>query len=185
MKIYTDDPRVKYVTTSISPERTREEISEVLRAYDTSDILWHWKPEFNDVFVQFGVEEVIDEVHARVIVKVVMPVLWDKAVQRSPDPKRRVEHVNLRVSMRGMYYYILNNLQNAYVMQSSRVASFLPDLVTPSGERYFERIKRQLDQFGALPEPKREPPRHVEVILPSRVVEADEVIVPPKKEGQP
>ena len=37
-KIYTDDPRVKYVTTSISPERTRDEISEKLRAYDTYDI---------------------------------------------------------------------------------------------------------------------------------------------------
>ena len=97
-----------------------------------------------------------------------MPVLWDKAVSRSPDPKRRIEHVNLRVSMRGMYYYILNSLQNAYTMQSSRVAAFLPDLITPTGDRYFETLKRRLDQFNALPEPQREKPRIVDVIVPPR-----------------
>jgi hypothetical protein len=35
LKIYTDDPKVHYITTTISPERTRDEISELLRAYDT------------------------------------------------------------------------------------------------------------------------------------------------------
>lgn len=174
MKIYTDDPKVKYVTTTISPERTRDEISEVLRQYDTDDIWWRWKPEINDVFVQFSVEEVIDGVRAKVAVKVVMPVIWDKAVSRSPDPKRRVEGVNLRVSMRGMYHYIYNNMQNAYVMQSSRVAAFLPDLVTASGERYFDQIRRQLDQFQALPEPTKEQPYEVEVIKPRNVTHAVE-----------
>lgn len=166
VKIYTDDPKVKYVTTTISPERTRDEISEVLRAYDTDDIWWHWKPDVNDVYVQFKVEEVINGFHAHVAVKVVMPVIWDKAVTRSPDPKRRVESVNLKVSMRSMYYYILNNMQNAYTMQSSRVAAFLPDLVTGRGERYFEQISKQLDQFQALPDAPKEKPREIEVIAP-------------------
>jgi hypothetical protein len=168
MKIYTDDPKVKYVTTTISPERTREEISEVLRQYDTDDIWWRWKPEVNDVFVQFSVDEVIDGIHAKVAVKVVMPTIWDKAVTRSPDPKRRIESVNLKVSMRSMYHYIYNNMQNAYTMQSSRVAAFLPDVVTHNGSRYFETLKTQLDRFQALPEPAKEQPRQVEVITPSK-----------------
>jgi hypothetical protein len=168
VRIFTDDSRVKYVTTSISPERTRDEISEVLRAYDTDDIWWRWKPEVNDVFVQFNVEEKINGVNAKVSVKVVMPVIWDKAVTRSPDPKRRVEHINLKVSMRGMYYYILNNMQNAYTMQSSRVAAFLPDTIQPNGKRFFDNLKNHIDQFAALPEPVKETPLDVEVIVPEK-----------------
>jgi hypothetical protein len=168
MKIYTDDPKVHYITTTISPERTRDEISEVLRQYETFDILWHWKPEVNDVFVQFIIEEVIDGVPARIGAKVIMPTIWDKAISRSPDPKRRVEHVNLRVSMRSMYYYILNNMQNAYTMQSSRVAAFLPDMVTPNGKRYFDTLKESLDKYRALEHHSEPTQREVEVIVPDR-----------------
>ncbi len=166
-KIYTDDPRVKYVTTKISPERTRDEISEKLRAYDTYDIMWHWKPEANDVYVQFVVEEVIDGIPVKVGIKVVMPTIWDKAVSRSPDPNRRVEQVNLSVSMRAMFWYIKANMENAYAMQSSRVAAFLPDTIQPNGKRMFDNIKGQLDKFAALPDVPREAPLDVEVIAPA------------------
>ncbi|MGA3111382.1 MAG: hypothetical protein ABSE15_05035 [Candidatus Bathyarchaeia archaeon] len=166
-KIFTDDPRVKYVTTSIAPERTREEISEKLRAYDTYDIYWHWRPEQNDVYVQFIIEEVIDGVPAKVGAKVVMPIIWDKAVPRSPDPKRRVEQVNLKVSMRALFWYIKANLENAYAMQSSRVAAFLPDTIQPNGKRFFDNLKARLDQFQALPDVPREKPVDVEVVVPT------------------
>jgi hypothetical protein len=166
-KIFTDDPRVKYVTTSIAPERTREEISEKLRAYDTYDIYWHWRPEQNDVYVQFIIEEVIDGVPAKVGAKVVMPIIWDKAVPRSPDPKRRVEQVNLKVSMRALFWYIKANLENAYAMQSSRVAAFLPDTIQPNGKRFFDNLKSRLDQFQALPDVPREKPVDVEVVVPT------------------
>lgn len=167
MKIFTDDPRVKYVTTTIAPERTRDEISEKLRAYDTYDILWHWRPEGNDVYVQFIIEEKIDGIPAKVGCKVIMPTIWDKAVKNSPKANRRVEQVNLAVSMRAMFWYIKANLENAYAMQSSRVAAFLPDTIQPDGKRFFDHIKQQLDQFAALPMPEREKPLEVEVILPS------------------
>ena len=166
-KIFTDDPRVKYVTTSISPERTRDEISEKLRAYDTYDIYWHWRPEKNDVFVQFVVEEVIDCIPVKVGCRVPMPIIWDKAVTRSPDPRRRIEQVNLKVSMRALFWYIKANLENSYAMQSSRVAAFLPDTIQPNGKRMFDNMKRRLDQFQALPEPPKEQPIEVEVIVPA------------------
>lgn len=165
MKIYTDDPKVHYITTTINPERTRDEISEVLRAYETSDILWHWKPDVNDVYVQFIVEEVIDGIPVRIGAKVVMPTIWDKAVRNSPKPERRIEKVNLKVSMRAMRWYIKTHLEAAYYNQSSRVAAFLPDMVTPNG-RFFDTLKQRLDQFRALDSKVEPTQREVEVIRP-------------------
>jgi hypothetical protein len=174
MKIYTDDPKVHYITTSISPERTRDEISEILRQYDTSLIAWNWKYnpdgslQAENVYVQFQIEEVIDGFPAKVTAKVIMPNLWDKAVKRSPDPKRRVETVNLKVSMRAMFWYIKANMENAYAMQSSRVAAFLSDMVTPNGTRFFDEMKQRLDRFSAI-EDKTENPREVQIIKPKDV----------------
>ena len=169
MKIFTDDPKVHYINTTISPERTREEISEVLRAFDTSDILWHWKPDINDVYVQFIIEEIIDGIPARIGAKVVMPTIWDKAVKNSPNPERRVERVNLKVSMRAMYWYVKTHLETAYAMQSSRVAAFLPDMVTSNGKRFFDTLKERLDQFKALEHREPEKQREVEVIKPKNI----------------
>jgi hypothetical protein len=167
MKIYTDDPRVHYITTTITPDRTRDEISEVLRAYDTDDIHWHWRPEANDVFVQFIIEEIIDGIPAKIKAKVVMPTIWDKGNRNAHTPDRRVERVNLAVSMRAMYWYIKTHMETSYAMQSSRVAAFLPDMVTPGGNRYFDTLKERLSQYAALDEHvEPEAQREVEVIKP-------------------
>lgn len=168
MKIYTDDPKVHYINTTINPERTRDEISEILRAFDTADIHWHYKPDANDVYVQFIIEEIIDGIPARIGAKVVMPTIWDKAVRNSPKPDRRVEQVNLKVSMGAMFWYIKTHLETAYAMQSSRVAAFLPDMVTRNGQRYFDAMKERLDQFKALEDHVEPSQREVEVILPKR-----------------
>ncbi len=166
MKIFTDDPKVHYITTTISPERTRDEISEILRAYDTSLIAWNWKPDINDIWVQFQIEEIIDRIPVKVAAKVVMPTIWDKAVRNSPKPERRIEQVNLKVSMRAMFWYIKANMENAYAMQSSRVAAFLPDMVTPKGARFFDEMKNHLDQYKALEHRSEPTQREVEVIIP-------------------
>ncbi len=150
VKIYSDDPLVSYKNTSISAERTRDQISAVLREYDVADIHWHWKPDLNDIFVQFGIEEIIDKIPVNVAVKVVCPIIWDKAVKNSPKPERRVEHPNLNISMRAMHWYIKTHLECAYAMQSSKVAGFLSDVVTPRGNRLFDDMKNHLDQFEAL-----------------------------------
>lgn len=177
MKVYTDDPKVHYIKTTVNPDRTRDLISEALRQYDTYDIHWHWRPEVADVYVQFIIEEVIDGIPARVGAKVVMPTIWDKAVPRSPDPKRRVERINLKVSMRAMYWYIKSHLETAYAMQSSRVAAFLPDMVTRNGKRYFDELKERLDQFKAMEDQREPPQRNVRVILPGEGKVTDAEIV--------
>jgi hypothetical protein len=169
MKIYTDDPKVKYANTTVAPERTKFEIDSKLREYGTYDIAWHWRPELNDVFVMFTIEEVIDNIPAKVTAKVVMPTLWDKGNRNARIPENRVEKVNLASSMRTMFWYIKSQLEVSYAMQSSRVAAFLPDLMTSNGNRYFDSLKSRLDQFQAL-ESKSEPAqREVEVIVPKNV----------------
>lgn len=166
MKIYTDDPRVSYKGTTINPERTREEISALLREYDTGDIWWHWKPDANDIYVNFIIEEVIDGIPVRVAAKVVCPVIWAKASRNARTPERRIEQPNLQVSMRAMYWYIKTHLETSYAMQSSRVAAFLSDMVIPNGGRFFDQIKSRLDQFKALENKVESAQRDVEVIKP-------------------
>lgn len=171
MKIYTDDPLVSYTKTTIAPERTRDEISAILRQYDVADIHWHWKPDLNDIYVQFGIEEVIDGIPVKVAAKVVCPVIWDKAVKNSPKPERRLEQPNLPVSMRAMFWYIKSHLESAYAMQSSRVAGFLSDMITPNGHRFFDEIKQQLDRFKAVEYKPEAAQREVEVIKPKNITQ--------------
>jgi len=168
MKIFTDDPLVSYKGTTISPERTRNEIDAKLREYGVIDIHWHWKPEAHDIYVQFGIEEVIDGIPVKIAAKVVCPTIWNKAISRSPRSENRVERVNLQVSLRAMWWYIKTHLESAYAMQSSRVAGFLADMVTPSGERYFDVIKERLDRLPAMEYKDAPPPREVEVIVPEK-----------------
>lgn len=169
MKIYTDDSKVHYVQTTVNADRTRDEIDFWLRAYDTIDIAWHWNPKENDVYVMFKIEEVIDGIPARVGVKVVMPTIWDKAIRNSPKPERRTERINLRVSMRAMLWYIKSHLETAYAMQSSRVAAFLPDMMTPNGGRYFDELKEHIDRYRAIEDHTERPQREVVVIPPKNV----------------
>lgn len=150
MKIFTDDPLVKYVNTTIDAERTRDEISAKLREYEVADIHWHWKPEINDIFVQFGIEENIDGQLVKVMAKVICPAIWNKANSRAKTPDKRIERIDLNVSMRAMFWYIKSTLENSYAMQSSRVAGFLSDMVTPNGTRFFDEMKERLDQYKAL-----------------------------------
>ena len=170
VKIYTDDPRVKYVHTTVSPEVTKELIDRELRSYGTYDIHWHWRPEVNDIYVQFIIEEIIDGIPAKVGAKVVMPILWDKGLKNARTPERRAERANLAVSMRTMYWYIHSNLANSYAMQSSRVAAFLPDMIGQNGKRFFDSMKERLDQFRALEDHQDKPQREVEVIIPKERV---------------
>jgi hypothetical protein len=114
----------------------------------------------------FTVEEIIDNTPAKVTVKVVMPTLWDKGNRNAKIPERRIEQVNLAASMRTMFWYIKSQLENSYAMQSSRVAAFLPDILTGNGRRYFDNMKAQLDQFKALEDHHEENQREVEVIVP-------------------
>jgi len=77
-KIFTDDPLVHYKSSGIDPNRTKAEIDAILGYWKVSDVHWHWKPEEHDVYIQFLLEETIDERPVKATVKVVCPTIWDK-----------------------------------------------------------------------------------------------------------
>ena len=167
MKIYNDDKLVKYVTTVVSAERTKDEISSKLVEYHVADIAWHWKPELGDVWVQFAIEETINEQAINVLAKVVCPVIWSRANPRSKLPSNRYEHIDMKASMRAMFWYIKSHLESSYAMQSSMLAGFLPNIVTAKNETFFNQVLERVNEFAALPSPSQ-PENSLEVIHTKR-----------------
>lgn len=133
MKIYSDDPLVKYKNSTINPERTKAEIDGVLAEWQVKDVYWHWDPQHNDVFVQFKISESIDGLPVNVAVKVACPIVWDHARPRARPPTP--EAINWRINMRAMWWFIYNSLNMAYVMQSDKVTAFLPYIAGGDGNK--------------------------------------------------
>lgn len=102
-KIYTDDEKVKYVKTTVAPERTRDDISEVLRKYDTSLIAWQWKPEINDVYVMFQIEEILDGIPVKVGAKVSCLLFGIK-------PSREVQILSVELSSQSESFHAMDVL---------------------------------------------------------------------------
>ena len=157
-KIYTEDPLVHYKDSGIDPNRTKAEIDAILGYWKVSDTHWHWKPEEHDIYIQFLLEETIDEMPIKATVKVACPTIWDKARPRARPPQ--LEQVNWKVSMRAMWWFIKSHLEMAYAMQSSKTAAFLPYLASADGHRVLHEVViphlNDLEKLHALPEVKRE-----------------------------
>lgn len=156
MKVYTDDPLVSYGETDIKPERSKDEINAKLIEYHVSDVAWHWKPELGDIYVIFGIEETINGKLIKVQAKVSCPVIWRKAVSKSKIREHLQETIDLKASMRAMYWYIKSHLESAYAMQSTMLAGFLPNIVTNKNETFFKNVLEYTSQFAALPEPAKQ-----------------------------
>jgi len=155
MKIYSDDPLVHYKNSALTPERTRAEIDALLGYFKVSDIHWHWKPQENDVYVRFILEEQVEGVFTKLAVKVVCPTIWDK--ERPRARPRQPEQINWRVSMRALWWYLKSSLEMSYAMQSSRIVAFLPYLVNSREESLKDLLIPQIarsGQFEALPTPE-------------------------------
>lgn len=153
MKIYTDDPLIAYVTTEVSSLKTKNQIDLKLMEYNAEDIGWRWKPDKNEIFVQFTLSQKINEIPLKVIVRVNCPIIWDRANKLARTPERRIERINWEVGMRSMYWYIKSHLETSYAMQGGLIAGFLPDIVTNQNETYFDSIVKKIHEFAALPEP--------------------------------
>lgn len=125
VKIFTDDPLIKFKDTEVAAERTKHQIDGVLSEYEVKDIYWHWDPSHKDLvtFVQFKIDEIINGVPVKVSVKVDCPTIWSRAKPKGRPPT--VEKINWDVSMRAMYHFIYSHLNNAYAMQSSNTIAFL------------------------------------------------------------
>ena len=152
-KICSDDPLVHYKNSTVSPDRTKAEIDGVLAEWQVKDVHWHWDMEHNDVYVQFKLDEVIDELPVAVVIKVECPIVWDKAKPRGRPPQP--ERINWRVSMRAMWWFIKTNLEMAYVRQSQKTIAFLPYIKTTEETTLKDLIVprlQRLQEIAALPE---------------------------------
>ncbi len=160
-KIFSDDPLIAYAQTEVTIFKTKNSIDLKLMEYNAEDIGWRWKPDKNEIFVQFNLTEVVNDLPIKVVVRVNCPIIWDRANKLARTPERRQDRINLQVGLRSMFWYIKSHLETSYAMQGGLIAGFLPDIVTVNGETYFNSMMGKIQQFAALPEAPRE------VIVPS------------------
>lgn len=153
MKIYSDDPLVHYKNSTIASERTKAEIDGILAEWAVKDTHWHWDPTHNDIYVQFKIEDKVQDQPVLAVVKVQCPIVWDKESSRSRPP--RTEQVNLKVSMRAMHWFIKTHLEMAYVMQSDKIRAFLSHVkineTQELGDLIIPRLEK-IQELTALPE---------------------------------
>lgn len=128
------DPLIHYATTEIAPIRTRAEIDSLLAIYGVYRVGWNWRPDLNDIWIQFEITEEINGVPIKVSARVTCNILWNRANKNAHTPEKRVESPNIEVSVRAMYYYIKAALQASYTMSSSKVSAFLPNIVDSNGK---------------------------------------------------
>lgn len=125
-KLYSDDPLISYKRSTVAPERTKAEIDSILAFYGVQDVRWHitgqispWNPTTNDVFVEFIIEEMVNDTPVKAPVHVNCPIIWNK------ETRRKAESVNWIISMRGLHWFIKTHLEMSYMMRSSRIVAFL------------------------------------------------------------
>lgn len=156
MRIYSDDPLLKFKDTEIPPLRTKHDIDAVLAEYEVKEVYWKWDAkaiENNlpaDVSVMFKIEEPINGILVRVPAEVNCYLIWDRANKLARRPERRVEKVNWRISMRVMYHFIYTHLNTTYAMQSSKVVAFLGYVKNIDGKQLKDVLLPKLKEYAAL-----------------------------------
>jgi hypothetical protein len=147
-RIYSDDPLVHYKDSTISPERTREEIDALLRTYGIKKSGWNWDLP-NEVWVAFDASEVIEGQLVTQPVKIECSPIWDKANLRT-HPPRRQDQINWKISMRGLHWYIKTHLETMYARQSGMIMAFLENVKVSEQQRVKDVIAKRLVANQAL-----------------------------------
>jgi len=149
LKIYSDDPNLPYKTTKLKALYTKSEIDGLFAKWGVKDVFWHWDPENENVFVLFKIEEEIDGVLQQFPAKVEAPKIYDHKL------RSKAETLNWDISLRVMYWFIKSHLEAAYLLRSSKTASFLPYLVMKDGRVLKDVLiprMNEVQQLAALPE---------------------------------
>lgn len=146
MKIYTDDPNLPYKTTTLKAPHTKSEIDGLFAKWGVKDVYWKWNPEANNIFVQFKIVETIDGIPMEVSAKVQAPIIWQHETRKAP------ESVNWDICLRVMFWFIKSHLEAAYLLQSSKIAAFLPYIASNDGRVMKDFIIPRLSEIQSLPE---------------------------------
>ena len=156
MKIYTDDPALPYKTTKLNALYTKSAIDGILAKWGIKDVYWRWDPDHNEVFIQFKIVETVDSHPMNVTAKVEAPSVWE----------RKKEKINWNISLRVMYWYIKSQLESTYLMQSSKIAAFLPYITSNDGRVLKDVVIPRLNEVQQL------------VSLPKKVIDVGEEAPP-------
>jgi hypothetical protein len=169
-KIYTDDELIKYATTAIKADRTKQQIDGVLAEYQVKDVWWHYDIP-REAWVKFKIEENIDGHLIAIGVRVNCPTIWDKAKPRGHPP--RPEQINWDVSMRAMYHFIYTHLNAAYAMRSGKVVAFLGYIVGVDNRQLKDVLLPKLGEYAALEELKVEKSKEEPKPSPDKIIEGE------------
>lgn len=176
-KIYSDDPLIHYKRSTISPNRTKVEIDALLGFFGVGDdVHWHivgsldpWKPSDNNVYVEFIIEEMINNIRVNLPVRIDCPTIWNKGTSRTS------EQINWTISMRELWWFLKSHLEMAYVMRSSRVVAFLPYIGHEKGHQVKDLIIPKLGR-SEFPELTQQAPQQAR---------QQPIIIDVEKKGQP
>jgi hypothetical protein len=156
MKLYTNDRIVPYKTTGINPLSTKAEIDGLLARFGIKKSAWEWDIENNKISLTFQFQEEVEGRLVEPMIRVEPPRIWNKGSRRTR------ESINWAVSMRVMFWFIKSHLEMSYLLQSGKLTEFLPYIIVDHKRTLKDVIVPRLDevqQFAALPEPAKEPPR--------------------------
>jgi hypothetical protein len=156
LKIYTDDPNLPYKYTKLKALHTKGDIDAVFARWGVKDVYWRWDPDHNEVFVQFKIVEVIDDLPVNVTARVEAPMVWERRT------RREAERINWDISLRVMFWYIKSQLESAYLLQSSKIAAFLPYIASNDGRVLKDVVIPRLNEVQQL------------VSLPKKVIDVGE-----------
>lgn len=163
-KIYANDSKIRYKSTKKTAMDSRRDIDAELSRWGIKKVMWTWDIEGNEVELVFQFSELFKDQRVSPVVRLKPPVIWKKPVRGKP------EEIDWRVSMRIFHWYIQNQFQMIYAMQSSRTLAFLPHIVVSDEETVGDVIVPHLDDIKRLAK-----------ALPEKKVDASKVIdVPPQ-----
>jgi hypothetical protein len=133
-KIYSDDPNVPYKTTTLKALHTKSEIDGLFAKWGVKDVYWHYDPEHNEVYVQFKIEEKIQDRELSAAARVDAPIVWNHKTRKA------VESVNWDISMRVMHWFLKSHLEAAYLSHSGKAVAFLPYIAGSDGKTTLKDI---------------------------------------------
>jgi hypothetical protein len=168
-RIYTDDPLIKYATTAIKAERTKQQIDGVLAEYQVKDVWWHFDIP-RESWVRFAIEEEVNGHVVKVGVRVDCPTIWERAKPRGRTPESRIESINWDVSMRAMYHFIYTHLNAAYAMRSGKIVAFLGYIAGVDNKQLKDILLPKLNEYAAL-ELEYTGDKNINPIIDTEVVE--------------
>jgi hypothetical protein len=169
LKIYTDDPLIKYTSTTVKADRSKQLIDAVLAEYQVKDVWWHYDLP-REAWVRFKIEEEINGAKISVGVRVDCPTIWNRA--RTKRQPRTPEQINWDISMRAMYHFIYTHLNAAHAMQSGKAMAFLAYVVSGENTQVKDVILPRLEEMRKYAALEAQPQQKEEAQPNPKIVES-------------